>query len=199
MDGVSKIIDRIASDAEAECDGIAAEAERRRAEIEAEFAQAEQDAYWRIFNAGVRDVEQRKERLDSVAQLEAKKQVLATKQELVSLAFERAAQMLSQLPEDRYSALLVKLAAEASNGTAGALIFSKTDRERIGQRVCNGANAALAAAGKEAKVTLSPDVKDIRGGFIFSSGDIECNCTTDTLVGQYRNELSAKVAAALFE
>ncbi|MDR2665716.1 MAG: V-type proton ATPase subunit E [Oscillospiraceae bacterium] len=199
MDGIQRIIDRIDADAAAECAAIAAEGERRCEDIRAEFSKAEQDAYWKVFNAGVRDVEQRKERLGSVAQLEAKKQVLATKQELIALAFERAAQMLSQLPEDRYSALLVRLAAEASGGAPGQLIFSKADRERLGQRVCNGANAALASAGKAAKITLSPETRDIRGGFVFSGGDIECNCSADALVGQHRNELSAKVAAALFD
>jgi V/A-type H+-transporting ATPase subunit E len=199
MDGISRIIDRIASDAAAECDEIAAEAERHCAEIKAEYSKAEQEAYWKIVNAGAREAELRIERLGSVAQLEAKKQILAAKQELVARAFELAAQMLAELPKDKYVEVFAKLAAEASGGDAGALIFSASDAKRVGQRVCDGANAELAASGKKVKLTLSPETRSIRGGFIFTSGDVECNCSTDALIGQYRNKLSAEVVGALFE
>lgn len=199
MDGISKIIDRIASDAEAECAEIAAEAERSCAEIKAEYSKAEQDAYWKIVNAGAREAEQRIERLGSVAQLEAKKQILAAKQELVARAFEMAAQRLAELPNDKYVEVFSELAAEASGGGAGQLIFSATDAKRVGKRVCDEANAALAASGKKVKLTLSSETRNIRGGFIFTSGDVECNCSTDALIGQYRDKLSAEVVAALFE
>ncbi|MDR3278478.1 MAG: hypothetical protein LBT12_06865, partial [Oscillospiraceae bacterium] len=114
MNGIQKIIDRIAADSAAECAAIAAEADARREELKAEYSQAEQDTYWKLINTGAKETEQRLERLGSVASLEAKKQVLATKQEMVLAAFDRAAQLLSELPDDKYIPLLSRLAADAS-------------------------------------------------------------------------------------
>jgi V/A-type H+-transporting ATPase subunit E len=199
MNGVQNIIGRIEADSAAECAQIKALSEQRCAEIKAEYSQAEQDAYWKMINDGAKDAELRLERLDSMANLEAKKLVLATKQELVSQTFERAAQLLAELPEDKYVPFLVKLAASAAGAGGGHLVFSGADRERVGKRVCDGANAALTASGKPAGLTLSSETRDIRGGFVLVSGDVECNCSADALVSQHRNELSSKVAAALFE
>jgi V/A-type H+-transporting ATPase subunit E len=199
MNGVQNIIDRIDADSAAECAEIAAEAERQCEDIKAEYSKAEQDAYWKIVNEGAKDAEQRVERLGSVAKLEARKQILAAKQELVTRAFERAAELIAQLPTDRYVNFLVKLAVQASVDGAERLIFSREDAARVGKRVCDGANAELTQLGRTAKLTLSDAPGAFKGGFILTSGDVETNCTAHSLVSQYRNELSSAVAEALFE
>jgi V/A-type H+-transporting ATPase subunit E len=199
MNGVQNIIDRIDADSAAECAEIAAEAERQCEEIKAEYSKAEQDAYWKIVNEGAKEAEQRIERLGSVAKLEARKQILAAKQELVARAFERAAEKIAQLPTDRYVSFLAELAVKAAVEGTELLIFSREDAARVGKRVCDGANAGLAKMRRTAKLTLSDTPGAFKGGFILTSGEVETNCTAQSLVSQYRNELSAAVAEALFE
>ncbi|MDR2357281.1 MAG: hypothetical protein LBD92_04245 [Oscillospiraceae bacterium] len=199
MDGIQKIIDRIDADSAAERAEITAQAERQCAEIKAEYSKAEQDAYWKIVSEGAREAEQRVERLGSIAKLEAKKQILAAKQELVSRAFDRAAELIAQMPADRYVSFLVDLAVKASVDGTEKLIFSAEDAARVGKRVCDGANAELAKSGRTAGLTLSETPGAFKGGFILTSGEVETNCTAQSLVSQYRNELSTAVAEALFE
>ncbi len=199
MNGIDKILARIQADNQAEIDEINAEAVRKCDEIQNAYDASAQEEYWKIFKKGAKDAELRVEHLGSTAALEAKKQLLAAKQEIVSSAFERAAEMLSELPEDRYVDFFSRLAADASSAGDERLIFSPDDRERVGAAVCAKANEILAASGRNGSITLSDETRDIRGGFILSRGDIEVNCSIDSLVSLKRDELASEVAGILFD
>ncbi|MDR2615069.1 MAG: hypothetical protein LBC28_00665, partial [Oscillospiraceae bacterium] len=130
---------------------------------------------------------------------EARKQLLAEKQALLSEAFELAETLLRELPDGDYTALLSRLAAEGSRTGAEELILSQDDRARFGMAITDGANKRLREAGLRAELTLSPSVRAIRGGVIVSGADIETNCSLAALVSLYKNELSPRVAELLFE
>jgi V/A-type H+-transporting ATPase subunit E len=199
MNGIDKIIAHIKADSDAECKAIADEAAAKCEEIRAQCEQAARVEHEKIITKGKQDAETRIDRLNHVAELEGKKQILAVKQEMVSLAFERAVQMITELPEDQYISLLVRLASSASRTGNEQIILSAGDRARFGKAVCVKANEVLASSGKEANLKLSEQTRNIRGGLILSSGDIEVNCSTDALVMQLKNELSSKVAGVLFD
>lgn len=198
MNGIQKIIERINADAAAERAQITAEAEAGCAEIEAKYAKTAQAEYQKVITDGVKTAGQRLERRASVAAIEAKKQLLTTKQEMVQAAFERAVQLLSELPDDQYTALLARLASEASRTGIEILAFSAQDAARVGAAVKDAANATLRRAGKAANLTVSPAARNIRGGVIVINGDIETNCSLDALVSMQHNALSGKVAEKLF-
>ena len=60
------------------------------------------------------------------------------------------------------------------------------------------ANGLLAKAGKTAELTLSQNTGDFRGGLLICDGDVEVNCTFETLVRMARNEIVGDVTKALF-
>jgi V/A-type H+-transporting ATPase subunit E len=198
MNGIEKIISHIESDAKNEIDKIYADAAAKCLEIEKQYDQQANDTYWKIIKDGTQEARLSVERLDSAAQLESKKQILACKQELIAKAFANAVTALTQLPEEKYVALLAKLSAQAAVSGSESIILSPADRTRCGKAVCIKANELLAAGGKNASLTLSAETRDIPGGVVVSSGAIEVNCSVDALVGQAKDELSAKVAAILF-
>ncbi|NLA86750.1 MAG: hypothetical protein GX847_05595 [Clostridiales bacterium] len=198
MNGIQRIIDRIEADAAAERAQILSEAEARCAEIGAQYTETAQAEYQKVITDGEKMVKQRLERQDSAAAIEAKKQILAAKQEMVSAAFERAVRLLSELPDAQYTKLLARLAADASRTGAETLAFSARDVSRVGESVKNEANALLRQSSKEANLTVSPDTRDIRGGVIVINGDIETNCSLDALVSMQRNALSGRIAEKLF-
>ncbi|MDR2615128.1 MAG: hypothetical protein LBC28_00970, partial [Oscillospiraceae bacterium] len=109
MDGIARIIERIKADSAAECAAIAAEGETRRGEIAARYAQREKEAYGAAISNGAVEAAARFERLKNVAALEARKQLLAEKQALLSEAFELAETLLRELPDGDYTALLSRL------------------------------------------------------------------------------------------
>jgi V/A-type H+-transporting ATPase subunit E len=198
MNGIQNIIEYIEADAAQERAAIMADAERRCSELGTQYEQTARLEYQKIYSDAETSAAQHLEYRARIAALEANKLVLAAKQELVRAAFDRAAQLLSELPDDRYIALLAQLASDASMTGSEQLVFSEKDMRRIGTAVKDAANEHLRRAGKAANLTVSDETRDIRGGLIVSGGAIETNCSFDTLVAQHRSALSARVSEKLF-
>lgn len=199
MKGIDKITSRIIADAEAECRDVKRESDERCAAVRAENEKRAQDEYWRLVREGVKDTEQRVQRMDRTARLEAKKSVLNMKQEAVSRAFDLAKDKIAELPERDYVAFLAREAAEAAITGQEEVIFCERDRKSVGAKAVKAANELLAAKGMPGLLTLSDATRDMAGGLMLKQGDIEVNCTVDTLLDLTRGELAARVAEVLFE
>jgi V/A-type H+-transporting ATPase subunit E len=198
MNGIEKITARIAADAETEIRNTQADAAARCAEIKAEYDRKAQEEYWALVQAGVKDTEQRVQRLGRTARLEAKKSLLAMKQEVVSEAFELARKKIIGLPEPAYVAFLASQAAQAAVSGQEEILLNEPDRARCGAKVVKAANELLKKRGVQPALTLGEGVRPISGGLILRQGDIEVNCTVDTLLELARGELAAQVAEVLF-
>ena len=195
MNGIEKITGRIASDAAQEIESIQAEARRQAEEITARYAEQAKRESQELLERGRRSAEDRVERLASVAQLEARKLELATKQEMLSKAYDKALEQLLNLPDQEYTALLADLAVKASSTGQEAVILSQKDRTRFGKQVVTLANEKR----KDGRLTLSGETRSIQGGLVLSDGDVEVNCTFETLVRLQRGGLEREVAKVLFD
>lgn len=198
MNGIEKITDRIAVDADAEVKALLENAKKQAQEITASYEALANSQYAEAVAKGKADAEDRVERLKGVAQLEARKQKLKTKQELLESAFSLALEKLLQLPEQDYVALLAKLAANGATTGKEALILSVSDRPRYGKQVVIAANGLLEQAGKTAALTLSEESREFRGGLYIQDGNIENNCTFPTIVRMLREQMAGEVATLLF-
>ena len=196
MNGIEKITARIGQDSQAEIDALLAEAKTQAADITAKARAEAQAVGDEVMAQGRKAAAEREERLASVAQLECRKAELAAKQEVIEEAFRLAHKTLLDLPQDKYVALLVKLAVQASTTGKEKLIFSQADRAKVGKAVVTAANEKLA---KGAMLTLSEETRPMDGGFILSDGAVEVNCTFDTLIRLQRGALAGEVAKVLFE
>ena len=199
MKGIDKITSRILADAEAECAAVKKESDERCAAIRAENEKKAQDEYLRLVREGVKDTEQRVQRMDRTARLEAKKSILGMKQETVSRAFDLARERIAELPERDYIAFLAREAAEAAITGQEEVIFCERDRKSVGAKAVKAANELLSARGVPGTLTPSDDTREMSGGLMLKQGDIEVNCTVDTLLDLSRGELAAQVAQVLFE
>lgn len=199
MKGIDKITARILADAEAECAALKKESDARIEAIRAENEQKAQDEYVRLVREGVKDTEQRVQRLDRTAKLEARKSILSMKQETVSRAFDLARERIAELPERDYVAFLAREAAEAAITGQEKVIFCERDRASVGAKAVKAANERLAAKGMPGMLTLSDETRAMSGGLMLRQGDIEVNCTVDTLLDLVRGELASRVAEVLFE
>lgn len=199
MNGIEKITARLAADCDAELAAFRAETEKKCAELKEAGDKAAQEEYWRLVKEGVKDCEQRVSQLSRTAQMEARKSVLALKQEMVSAAFVRAREMLVDLPEEQYVAFLGRKAAEAAVTGQEELLFSARDLSSgVCRKVEAEANRLLAARGVDGMLSVGSEPRDIAGGFVLKQGDIEVNCSMELLAEQYRSELAAQVAEILF-
>lgn len=194
MNGIDKITGKIAQDVQEEIDALLDGARRDAAEIAARYDAMARKESEDILARGRRSAEERVERLASVAQLEARKLILGAKQEALSAAFDKALDDLLNLPEAQYVALLANLCARAARTGREEVIFSQKDRTRYGKQVVTQANEKLG----DGHLTLSVQTRPIRGGLILSDGDVEVNCTFETLVRLLRGEMDRTVVEVLF-
>ena len=199
MKGTEKIIAHIQADAKAQADAILAQAEKQCAQIREEYEKKASDAYGEKIRAGVKLCQDKVDSMDRIARMEGRKSVLALKQDMVSQSFDKARQMITQLPAEQYVQLLAKLAAQASVTGDEEILLNAKDRAAVGGQVVAAANALLTAAGKKGKLSLAGTTGDFEGGLILRRGSIEANCTIELLVELCRGDMSAQLADVLFE
>ena len=195
MNGIEKITARIAEDGKAENDALLAQARAQAAEIAAKYQAEAKAAADEILEHGRKSAEARARHLDSTAQMECRKAVLAAKQDVIEEAFQAAHKKLLDLPQAEYVTFLAGLAAKASVTGKEKLIFSADDQAQVGKDVVAAANKKLPAGA----LTLAEETRPMDGGFILSDGAVEVNCTFDTLIRLQRGALAGEVAKALFD
>lgn len=204
MNGIEKITGQIDADVQKEIDAALDQARAQAREIEARYDSQAQTQAEAIRRKGEQDAALRQERLVDVARLEARKTILAAKQDMVGQAFDLALKKLLELPDQEYIALLAKLAVAASRTGHEQVIFSQKDRSRYGKQAVTMANDMLAKkAGPRAdesagRLTLAEESRPMAGGLILRDGRVETNCSFEVLIHLQRDALSAEVARALF-
>ncbi len=196
MEGIEKIIDRIHADSQLEIDAILADANVQAAQIATDCqAQATQQAA-DIVARGAQEAVQHEARLVGVAQLDCRKQLLATKQEMMQQAFDQALAHLCSLPEGECLALLTDLLLQATRTGNEQVILSPADRETYGQALVAQANAQL---GEKGNLTLADHTRPLQGGLIVSDGAVDINCSFETLVRLQQGVIDRSVAQILFD
>ena len=204
MNGIEKITGQIDADVQKEIDAALDQARAQAQEIEDRYASQAQTQAEAIRRKGEQDAALRQERLVDVAKLEARKTILAAKQELVGQAFDLALKKLLELPDQEYISLLAKLAVSASRTGREQVILSQKDRSRYGKQAVTMANDMLAkkagprAAQTDGMLTLAEESRPMAGGLILRDGKVETNCSFEVLIHLQRDALSAEVTRALF-
>lgn len=199
MKGTEKIIAHIRADGDAEAKKIIDAASKQAEEKRAESFKAALSEYEKLMQAGNAECEDILSGSRRIAEMEAKKSVLSVKQEMISAAFDAAREEIVNMPRDKYTQFLARMAAEAAASGMEEIVLNARDEAEVGKSVCKAANELLSAKGTPGKLTVSEDTADISGGVIVRFGGIETNCSIDALIRQRRSGLSTEVAAALFE
>lgn len=193
MTGIEKITGRILSDAQAEIDAVLAQAQAQADGITAKYAAEAEKAYAEAAAKGRTAAADRESHLGSSAQMEARRLLLAAKQEMLNAAFDEAAKQLVCLSDGEMVSTLAKLAQKASVTGTEEIILNADIAQRLGEQVVRQANE------KGLHLTLSQTTGDFSGGLLLSDGDVEVNCTFDTLVRLTRNDIAGDVAKVLFD
>ena len=152
-----------------------------------------------MLRQGTEEIEQKVQRADRSSRLEAKKDILSLKQELVAQAYRRAMEKILALPEADYIAFLAREAGNAALTGKEEILLNQADHDRVGEKVAAAANALAAKRGLPGELKLSDKTRPINGGVVLRQGDIEVNCTLDSLLELSRGSLDAEVARILFQ
>ncbi len=195
INNADKLLARILDDARGEAAKIEAAASaqaeeiRARAEREAAALAAETEARAKAAHA------EAIEHAETAAQLEARKQALASRRMVLDEAFAAALKELCAMTGEARAALLSSIAAEEADG-GETLRPAKADEAGI-EAVLQKVNATLAQNGRAA-LTLGPVDESIAGGFTLVGGGYEKDCSFEAMLREARDRLEGGVAKRLF-
>jgi V/A-type H+/Na+-transporting ATPase subunit E len=191
---IENITQKILSEAQSVADSSTISAKERSEEI---INQANNQAKI-IMDESVEEANQEaitlKNRMVLAAQLESRKMILKTKQEIIKKSFDISLKKLKEMPEERYINFLIDKIIETSS-SKGEIILNEKDRKNIGEKIIKIANEKI----KDGKMVLSSKTIHASGGFVLKNGDIEVNSTFETILDTVKEGLTFEVANALFK
>ena len=189
MSGLDKITERLNEECAAQCAGIEAAAHEKAEQITAR-AQADGNALIREYESAARkQADALVARADSAGALEARREALRVKTELVEDVLADAKRMLRGAAADVYFERLGALIARHAQPGEGVLFFGENDLRRMPEAF----RAALPAG-----ISVSAAPAPIGDGFILKYGDVEINCTFDALFAAAHDDLTLLAAQMLF-
>ena len=193
MSGIDKIIQQIEADTDQVCSSVIGAAQQK---ADAIIAAAKKEAQQIVADgkdstaARVVDI---KKRGDSAADLEEKRVMLYTKQQIITTMLGEGLAAAKALPDDEYFNLLEKMAAKYSQPEDGVIYFNKKDLERLPAGYLERLNQAA-----KGKIILADTVVPIEAGFILQYGGIEQNCSFDAIFAGEAENLSDRAGRLLF-
>ncbi|HHX25794.1 MAG TPA: hypothetical protein GX721_03905 [Firmicutes bacterium] len=198
MDALEKMKEAILQEAQLKADEIVEAATRDAEKILQEArAEAARKREQELAEAGEK-AQENVRRISTLADLDARRQLLAVKEELIEEALSCAKRRLASLEPEAYKNYLKQSLFEATGDTGGDVIMSEQDRSTIGEEIVAAVNATLAKANSKGRVRLADTSGDFIGGFVLSSGKVEVNCTFDAILAREYEALLIDVAGILF-
>ena len=100
---------------------------------------------------------------------------------------------------DNVADQMTSMLSDRDTKTAEEIILNDADHDRLGTKVTAAANALAVKRGLPGELKLAETTRPITGGVVLRQGDIEVNCTLDSLLELSRGSLDAEVARILFQ
>ena len=193
MSGIDVIISQIEQDTQAVCEKIIAEAQAKADKILAEARDQAQSVAAAGKDKTAARVADIKKRGESAADLEEKRVMLCTKQDIIATMLKKGLDDAKNLPDNEYFALIVQMVEKYSQPEDGIICFGRKDKERMPYDLPERVNSAA-----KGRLTLAVEDADIDAGFILKYGGIEQNCSFDAIFASEAETLSDRAGKLLF-
>jgi len=185
------IVQKILSDAEIRANSFIEEQTRKADEILADASEQCKNYYYTFKSETDRMVADIEARSKTVAELDARKLILATKTKVLDGVFARALEKLCNLKPENCKALLIAMLAE--NAEDGDVVtLGKTQSGYLGKGDINAV-----AKKKGIALKLSDNVGDF-DGMVLSNNGIDKNLTFEVEIDMLRDELETQIAKEIF-
>lgn len=185
------IIDKILSDANLKGDAIIGEANGKADEIISLAAKQCKDYLYQSKTEIDRLTLEIDERSRSVAELDARKLLLAAKTQVLDDVYAKTLEKLRNLDKEQYGALIFAMLENAKDGDV--VIVSEREKDIVTKQ-----SLADFAKKKGIKLTLADKFGDFDGGVIISENGVGNNFTLDVEVSILREQTETKIAKEIF-
>lgn len=193
MSGIDKIIKQIEEDTATVCDDIM---NRAQAQADSILADAQTEAAAILSEAEQKTaakVEDIRKRGDSAAELEERRVLLYTKQDIISKMLEKGIEEVKNLPDDEYFGIILQMIGKSSQPQDGIIRFGEKDLSRLPRGFERKMNDV-----SKGSLKLDKDPVKIDAGFILIYGGIEENCSFDAIFQSEAETLSDRAGRLLF-
>lgn len=193
MNGLDSIIDAIVDEAQQQASKNIQAAQSEKAvlmsETEEELAALEKECKEKI----LKDSEKVIERAEAANEQYLKQQLMITKMKFIDDVIKSAQEKIKAMSTDEYFAAMEKLAEVNAHKADGIIAFNKEDLARMPKDFAENCSKKIDGG----SVKLSDKPADIDGGFIISYGDVEENCSLDSIFRFKYDELCDIVSGFL--
>ena len=180
------IIDKIISDAEKVAAVTVSQAQKEvdallkaaKDKAQKQIDQLDRDAHSEASSVKSKEI--------SAADMQAKKKILETKQEILAEIIAEAEQRLVSMEDAEYAKVIGGLLSRLDKSLGTEIIVSQKDAARLADVV------------KENGFVLSERNADIKGGFIVKNGDIEYNYSFESIITVEKEAIRQAAAEILF-
>lgn len=185
------IIDKILSDANLKGDAIIGEANEKANEIISLAANQCKDYLYKSKTEIDRLTLEIDERSRSVAELDARKLLLAAKAQVLDSVYAKTLEKLRNLDKEQYSALIFSMLENAKDGD----VVTVSEREKD---IVTKESLGDFAKKKGISLTLADKFGDFDGGVIISENGVDNNFTLEVEVALLREQTETKIAKEIF-
>lgn len=197
-----KITDKIAQDAKSFEEIALREAEAGAGVIRDDYKSKADYAVAVIADKSQKNAERAIARAESSAGLIKRNGVLAAKSAIIDDVFNIAVERIIGSDDVQYLKLMVAAAiraageVNAAESKNGVIIMNKNDAPKFGKQL---AEQLSHSGNASAKFTPAKEYANIRGGFILRCGDIDVNCSIESIVASMRSALEPEAINILFK
>lgn len=193
-----KIIQKIEEEAKQDAAAIGAAAqEKARKEKEQILAKA-QEQVREIQAKSQVDAKEAAGRLQLIAELQSRKENLASKRKVLQEAFDRAAEQLEALPQEQWEKLIGRIVLESDLTGREKLVVPTKDRHRYEKGFLNRLNKELKAQGRKGSLTLSDKEAEFTDGVLIEGETCDYDGSFATLLEDVWTGEEYRVAELLF-
>jgi len=196
---IKDIKEKIISDAKNKANKIIEDANNKAKEIREKAKKESEDIKLKILNRINQEILLKKRKIITEANLEARKTILFTKQDIVEKTFNKALDKIIKLDDEQYLNFIKKIILNNIERGDETVFISPLDKDRISKNFIKGINDELQANGKQGKLKLSSTYLYIRGGVVIGSDNIRKNSSLEIMFKNVRGELEIKITQYLFE
>lgn len=136
-------------------------------------------------------------RAKSVSENEKKKMILDAKSKIIYEIINKAKEKILNLKDEDYFNFILKIIESNLENQDGKLLFSQSDLTRITEKFKD--QIKTLEERYSIKLTISNETRNISGGVIISYGDIEENCSIETLFQNNKDLIFDSLNSFLFE
>lgn len=193
---IEDIIKKIESETETKINKFLSSAKEEEGNILTRAVNEAEKINQKTIATGKEEYAHKKNRQISAVTLEAQKKLLAEKQKIVAEVYAEVLKRLGTLAKDKYRELLRILILKLAGG-GEEIIIADNEKTKIDNNFLKDLNRELQKAGKK-PLTLSFTNRNIPGGFILRSQQVEINVSFPLLIRSLREKTEFPVIGILF-